>query len=94
MHKDDVARVAAKPPRRRIVAKIEIEADSWRDLRGALRQLETDMVVNGGVLRNVVSGGYSSGWIVTADEDESITHETWERDLKAHLQAKDQSDAS
>lgn len=91
MNKDDVARVDEKPPRRRIAAKIEIEADSWRELRVALRQLETKMVEDGGKLRSHVSGGYSSGWIVTANEDESITHETWERDLDAHLQ-KDQSD--
>lgn len=91
MNKDDVARVDEKPPRRRIAAKIEIEADSWRELRVALRQLETKMVEDGGKLHSHVSGGYSSGWIVTANEDESITHETWERDLDAHLQ-KDQSD--
>lgn len=73
-------------PRRRIVVKIEIEADTWRDLRAAFRQLETSMVTNReGKLHNHVSGGYSSGWIVAADEDDSITHESWAENLDAYL---------
>lgn len=72
-----------KPPRRRVKTTIKIQADSWEDMRGALRCIQTDLAISGGSFSNSVAEGYSFGWIITSDEDETITHESWaeENDL-------------
>jgi hypothetical protein len=72
------------PPRRRVVCNLKIQADSIKDLTSALRCLETDIYTG---TRNCVSGGYSSGYILEIDEDESITHDSWFETLEAHLES-------
>lgn len=65
-------------PRRRVEIKINIGADNWEEARWVIRQLETDLVENGGKLRPMlVSGGCSAGYNYIANEDETITHESW-----------------
>lgn len=93
----EVLRLARKP-RRRIEATLRISADSWRDLQGALRCLETEIAQSGRLSASSVSGGYSFGWIVETSEDESITHDSWAAELHEYLDhlrqsEKDNSDA-
>ena len=64
-------------PRRRVVVKLQIGADSWEELRGIFRGLETRLVVDGRLSATCISGGYSSGYIMESNEDESITHDSW-----------------
>ncbi|SLJ86874.1 hypothetical protein SAMN06295987_101397 [Novosphingobium mathurense] len=73
-----------KAPRRRIVLNLEAGADSWEDLRDLLRRLETELAMRGSLPPSMVSGGYSSGFILTADEDESITRESWAKENEAY----------
>ena len=63
--------------RRRVVLKLEVGADSWRELQYALNSLATEIAMNGRLSPWAVSGGYSSGWNFTANEDENITHDGW-----------------
>lgn len=79
-----------KKPRRRIVADIKIEADSWDALEGHLRSLLTDMVIHERLPVSSISGGYSSGHIISVDEDETITHESWEVELEAFIKRLDE----
>jgi len=65
-------------PRRRVEIKISIGADNWQEARWAIRQIETDLVSNGGKLKPMtISGGCNVGYSYRASEDESITHESW-----------------
>ncbi|HVM38318.1 MAG TPA: hypothetical protein VM265_08030 [Sphingomicrobium sp.] len=74
-------------PRRRIVMLAKIQADSWDDLYGHLRNLTTQMCLSDKRLpRTSVSGGYSSGHIIVTDEDGSIDHNRWAADLDAYLE--------
>lgn len=77
-----------KAPRRRIVAHIKIEADSWDDLETHLSQLAMQIDVEGQLPPTSISGGYSSGHIITTSEDETITHDSWAADLEAYLKAE------
>lgn len=74
-------------PRRRIEATIKIGADSWRDLQGALRCLETEVATDGRLSKWSVSGGFSFGWTVESSEDETITHDSWADANKAYCEA-------
>lgn len=64
-------------PRRRVVLKLDLEADSWEDAERALHSLRTEIAMSGSLSKGCVSGGYSSGWHYTTSEDESITHDSW-----------------
>lgn len=64
-------------PRRRIVMKATIEADSWDDLRGHIRDVLTQLHMDGRLSRCSVSGGYASGHIIEIDEDPEISHDSW-----------------
>lgn len=64
-------------PRRRVEVSIKIEADSWDDLRRAIRCIETDLARDGQLSRSSVSGSYSFGWIIESNEREDITHDSW-----------------
>lgn len=76
-------------PRRRIVMLAKIEADSWDDLYGHLRNITTDMACNDRQLsRQSVSGGFSSGHIIVVDVDEGMSHDKWAADLEAWLEAR------
>lgn len=76
----------AKAPRRRIVAHIKIEADSWDDLETHLSQLAMQIDAEGQLSPTSISGGYSSGHIITTSEDEYITHDSWAAALNVHLE--------
>ena len=79
-------------PHRRIVFRAKIEADSWDDLYGHLRSLTTQMACDGNRLSTrSVSGGYSSGHIITIEEDVEMTHDKWAAELDAHLEASRES---
>lgn len=71
-------------PRRRIEIDLKIGADDWRELRGILRHLETEIAMHER-LSNTVSGGYGSGFVMSVDEDESITHDSWAAELERYL---------
>ena len=43
-------REAIIAPRRRVEVSIKISADNWESARWAIRQIETDIVMNGGKL--------------------------------------------
>lgn len=71
-----------KQPRRKIVVLAKFEADSWDDLRGTFRHLETQLVIDGCLSKSSVSGGYSTGHIIVCSEDEAITHDSWAKELE------------
>lgn len=73
--------------RRRIVVDLKIGADSWDDIRGLFRHLETELAMHGRLSKSCVSGGYTSGYILTSDEDESITHDSWAAANEAYCRA-------
>ena len=78
-----------KPPRRRIEASFRISADSWDELSRALHSIRTDLAVARMLPKSSVSGGYGSGWIIEASEDETVTHDSWAAELDAWLANKD-----
>jgi len=82
----------AKKPRRRVLFEATIEADSWRDLKHHLIHLATEIAADGRLSASSVSGGYSTGHIISTHEDESITHESWAADLEEHLAAEQAKD--
>ena len=75
-------------PRRRVIVCAKIEGDSWDDIDRAFYQLRTEIAMSGCLSKSSVSGGYNSGWIITSDEDDTITHESWAADLNAYLEHK------
>lgn len=75
-----------KPPRRRVVVNLKIGTDDWQEIRHALRTIETEIALYGELSRNSVSGGVSSGWILTSDEDKTITHETYAAENLGYVQ--------
>lgn len=76
-----------KKPRRRVMFIAKIEADNWRDLKGHLMMLATDIAARGSLSKQSISGGYSSGHIIVTSEDDAIDHDSWAADLDAHLEA-------
>jgi len=88
-----VERLEGPGPRRRVVVKLQIGADSWDELRGIFRELETRLVVDGRLSATCISGGYSSGYIMESDEDESITHDSWTEAGKMAAKAIEALDA-
>lgn len=64
-------------PRRRIVMRLDVGADDWESLSSTLDHLSRECLREGGLSKSVVSGGYSAGFIMTCDIDETITHDTW-----------------
>ena len=74
-------------PRRRIVMRAKIEADSWEDLYGHLRSIVTEMACDREyrLPSSSISGGYSSGRIILCSEDQDMTHDKWASDLDEYL---------
>ena len=73
--------------KRRFELRIELSADDRQTLQ---RRLE-DMVWQLGEVSgkySSVGGGYSSGHIITIEENPEQTHEKWEQDLEAYLAAR------
>lgn len=78
-------------PRRRIVCKIELGADSWQEAAAALDSIAFRLYE--AKERNeqevsVTSGGPSSGWTLKADEKPEITHESYISDIETCLALK------
>lgn len=78
----------ATQPRRKIVVTAKIEGDEWRDIAAALKQLHTQIAIDGELSQSSVSGGFSSGWIVISDVDGSMTHDKWAAELNAWLESR------
>lgn len=78
----------AEKPRRRIVFKVEIGADSWDAVVGALEDLAIE--VDRGHWRgpNGCSAGSDYSFTLTASEDESVTHESYIAATRARLEAE------
>lgn len=75
------------PVRRRYVAKINLQADTEKDLIRHLFEIATGWDRDG-MSSSSVSGGYSSGHIIEVDCDDSITHESWEEALEQYLEQR------
>lgn len=77
-----------KPPRRAVVLTAEIQADSREELASALFNLSNQL--SAGELRgpSVISGGYSSGYILHITENEEQTHDAWAMQVQEFLAAK------
>ena len=78
-------------PRRRVVCKIKLGADSWQEAAAALDDIafrlhEAKEKIEGQV--SVSSGGPSSGWTLEADENRWITHESYITEVETWLAAK------
>lgn len=71
----------------------KIEADSWDDLKGELRHLETEIARYSKLPTSSISGGYSKGHIIVTSEDGSIDHDSWSLELNAYLEALPKPDA-
>lgn len=88
MSESNGTKAAEAVPRRRVVCKIEIGADSWREAANALdaiafRLWEANDKKEPQV--SVVSGGPTSGWSLDGDEDMGISHETYIGSIEAWL---------
>lgn len=76
------------PPRRAVVLKAEIEADTRHDLASHLLNLATQL--DRGDLQGPISisGGFSSGHIIEPLENSEPSHDEWAAQLSAYLHAR------
>jgi hypothetical protein len=77
-----------KPPRRAVVLTAEIQADNRSELASALFNLAMQIDRAEIVGPTVISGGYSSGYILHITENEEQTHDAWALQVKEFLTAK------
>lgn len=63
-----------KQPRRAHHLTLEVGADTYEDLIYALKQIIFDIERGS---RQSVSGGYSTGWILSYSTDETMTHDRY-----------------
>jgi len=73
-----------KPPERKCVIDINIEADSEEELMAHLEHVLFTFKTSG-ISRSSVSGGYSTGHIITYRVNENVTHESWTKALNEYL---------
>lgn len=77
----------ADQPKRRIVLKLDLQADSWSELEfamnGIMCRLFGEMGEEGPV--SVVSGGVGSGHILTVTVNRYQTAAGYQRDLAAYM---------
>lgn len=67
-------------PRRRVKVTIELQADSWRAAEDELEGIGYRLAVarhHNEKRLSVTVGGVSAGYTIDADEDETITHESY-----------------
>ena len=67
-------------PRRRVVMKLEVGADSWEDLEETLQAILFRLAERkrrSEAALNITSGGYSSGFTLEADEDPTVDHDSY-----------------
>lgn len=76
-----------KKIRRRVEFSLKGGADSWQDLAATLRSIAFDLD-QGQMRGRAASGGYSAGYSWSADEDESVTHESFAAALEEFLDAQ------
>lgn len=79
--------MSSQRPKRAYQFTIEVGADTPKDMALALRQIAEDIADN--INCGTVSGGVSSGWSITPDHAPGKTHDDWEAELKAYLDAKE-----
>lgn len=73
-------------PRRRYQMQLTLGADDLRSLLGALHSIEFDLSTEPeDTPRNIVSGGYDSGFVLDLTIDPTITHESWAEYLDKYL---------
>lgn len=75
-------------PRRAVVLTAEIQADSREDLASTLFNLSNQFSageING---TTVISGGYSSDYILHIAENGAQTHDAWALQIQEYLAAK------
>ena len=75
-------------PERRHVIEINIEADSEAALIEHLAHILFTFRARG-ISHSSVSGGYSTGHIITYRVNENVTHESWAKALNEHLGRND-----
>lgn len=75
-----------KKPRRAYKLTLELNADKLKDLLNSLEHIIFTIDVYD--TRNSVSGGYSSGYILDIDIDETITHDKYMEDVRQYLATK------
>jgi hypothetical protein len=77
----------SEQPKRRIVLKLDLQADSWAELEfamnGIMCRLFGEIDEDGPV--SVVSGGVGSGHILTVTVNRDQTAEGYQRDLAAYV---------
>ena len=79
-------------PQRACVLIAKIEADTPQDMSAHLEQLARD-IDRKELGQTSISGGYSSGHILTYSECGEPSHDEWFKDLQAHLEEKRASQA-
>lgn len=67
--------MSEKLPRRRVTCEIRIGADDFETLIHAVKEILGDL--HEGMSGTYVTGGSTSGYSVTVDEDPSITHDSY-----------------
>lgn len=71
-------------PKRRIQIRLELGADSWEHAAEALRSIALE--IDQGYCRGEsVSGGYTSGYVCSATEDPSVSHESFTKALMEYV---------
>lgn len=80
-------------PKRRYVMKLEIGADTFRDLLGRLNSIQFDLerAIEGELDRDysAVSGGYDAGWVLGIKFDPTMDHDRYVEVLNAYLAERD-----
>ena len=82
-----------KPPERKHIIDINIEADSEEELIAHLEHVLFTFKTSG-ISRSSVSGGYSTGHIITYRVNEDVTHESWAKALDEYLGRNDGTEST
>ena len=78
-------------PHRRLRLHLDLQADSLDDLWHELRQIADDLDREGREVRDVASGGYSSGYHLTLTCDQYQTGDQYREQLEAWSAARKES---
>lgn len=83
-----------KGPTRAWTLKLEIGADSEKDLLFALKQIRTDFLLHGVPVGNGASGGCDSGWSYAVKHDPEMTPEKYQEQLAAYVDMLNEREAT
>ena len=72
-------------PRRRVKIELRMGADSWKDAADTLECIATEIRLGKHCNGPIISGGYTTGYAWEADEDESITHDSYQAASHAYI---------